>query len=180
MAASWSVEREFFRLLNRIVEPPIRAGWASPRFVPGGLIVLETIGRRSSRRARVPLAAIRIDGHVLVSTFRGGRSEWVKNASANPRVRYWLRGRPRQATALVISSRRRGGYARLPAAVRWLVRALLPYTYAGWAFAVLVPERRAAGNERLTPTRWRAAGRAGTRRDRRAVSGRGRDVCPAR
>jgi deazaflavin-dependent oxidoreductase (nitroreductase family) len=140
-----SVEVQFFRMLNRLVEPKIRAGWASPRFVPGGLIVLETTGRRTGRRSRVPLAAIRIDGHVLVSTFRGHRSEWVRNLSAHPDVRYWLRGRPRQALALVISTRHRErGREELPAAVRWLVRLLVPYTYAGWAFAVLAPDLRSA------------------------------------
>jgi len=140
MPTRCAAEIQFFRLLNQLLEPHIRAGWASPRFVPGGLIVLETRGRRSGRRARVPLAAIRIDGHVVVSTFRGDRSQWVRNAAANPQVRYWLRGRPRTARALVLSSRRRPrGRHKLPAAVRWLMRALLPYTYAGWAFAVLAP-----------------------------------------
>jgi deazaflavin-dependent oxidoreductase (nitroreductase family) len=140
MAAPCSVEAQFFRLLNQLVEPPIRAGWASPRFVPGGLIVLEHRGRRSGRRARVPLAAVRIDGHLMVSTFRGGRSQWVKNLAANPDVRYWVRGRPHRARAMVISARhrRRSGRA-MPAAVRWLIRAVTPYTYAGWAFAVLSP-----------------------------------------
>ena len=41
-----SLEREFFRTLNRVVEPMVRAGFGSPRIVPGGLIVLETLGRR--------------------------------------------------------------------------------------------------------------------------------------
>jgi deazaflavin-dependent oxidoreductase (nitroreductase family) len=144
-----SVEVQFFRMLNRLVEPQIRAGWASPRFVPGGLIVLETTGRRTGRRARVPLAAIRIDGHVLISTFRGSRSEWVQNLSAHPDVRYWLRGQPRPALALVISARHRPrGHQELPAAVRWLVRLLVPYTYAGWAFAVLAPDARPATSSR--------------------------------
>jgi deazaflavin-dependent oxidoreductase (nitroreductase family) len=140
MAVPRSVEAEFFRMLNRLVEPPIRAGWGSPRFVPGGLIVLEHRGRRSGRRARVPLAAVRIDGHLMVSTFRGGRSQWVKNLAVNPDVRYWLRGRPHRARALVISSRHRARSSRgMPAAVRWLIHAVTPYTYAGWAFAVLSP-----------------------------------------
>jgi deazaflavin-dependent oxidoreductase (nitroreductase family) len=139
---SRSVEAEFFRLLNRFVEPRIRAGWASPRFVPGGLIVLETVGRRSGRRLRTPLAAIRIDGHIVISTFRGGRSQWVKNLAADPQVRYWLRGRSRPANALVLSSAASADALRaLPTAVRWFVQALAPYTYAGWAFAVLAPER---------------------------------------
>ena len=37
-----AVERQFFRMLNTLVEPAVRAGFASPRFVPGGLIVLES------------------------------------------------------------------------------------------------------------------------------------------
>jgi deazaflavin-dependent oxidoreductase (nitroreductase family) len=145
MAQQCDAEIRFFRMLNRLVEPHIRAGWASPRMVPGGLIVLETTGRRTGRRSRLPLAAIRVDGHVLVSTFRGARSQWVKNAAANPEVRYWLRGRPRQARALVMSSNRQPrGQSTLPAAVRWMLRLLVPYTYAGWAFAVLRPVRAAA------------------------------------
>jgi deazaflavin-dependent oxidoreductase (nitroreductase family) len=140
MVGPRTVETQFFRLLNQLIEPRVRAGWASPRFVPGGLIVLETTGRRTGRRMRVPLAAIRVDGHIVVSTFRGGRSQWVKNAAADPHVRYWLRGSPRKARAHVIT-RQRGLSSRtkLPSAVRWLVRSMVPYTYAGWAFAVLAP-----------------------------------------
>ena len=98
----------------------------------------------------MPLAALRVDGHVIVSTFRGGRSQWVKNAAAHPEVRYWLRGRAHNARAVVIASARGArGQKKLPAPVRWLVRSLIPYTYAGWAFAVLAP-----ANER-PPTRKR-------------------------
>ncbi len=141
MIDACSVEKQFFRLLNHLFEPPIRAGWGSPRLVPGGLIVLETKGVRTGRPSRTPLAAIRFQGHVVVSTFRGGRSRWVTNLSANPEVRYWLHGRPRRARATVLSSRNRTrARDELPPAVRWLVRSLVPYTYAGWAFAVLAPE----------------------------------------
>ncbi len=141
MLDACSVERQFFRLMNRLLEPPIRAGWGSPRLVPGGLIVLETKGARTGKPSRLPLAAIRFQGHVVVSTFRGGRSQWVRNLSANPEARYWLHGRPRKARATVLSSRNRTQARReLPPAVRWLVRSLIPYTYAGWAFAVLAPE----------------------------------------
>jgi len=88
----------------------------------------------------VPLAAIRVQDFVLVSTFRGRRSQWVKNAVADPDVRFWLRGRSRRARAYVLApdARTRGG-GELPRALRWLGSALVPYTYAGWAFAVLRP-----------------------------------------
>ena len=136
-----SIEAEFFRMLNRIVEPRVRAGWGSPRLAPGGLVVLETKGRRTGRRSRVPLAAMQLRDHVVVSTFRGDRSQWVKNAQANPEVRYWLRGRPRQARAVVLSPNGKDPDLRsLPAPLRLLARFLQPYTCAGWAFALLLPE----------------------------------------
>ncbi len=121
---SCAVETQFFRMLNRLVEPHVRAGWGSPRFVPGGVIVLETRSRRTGKRLRIPLAAIRIQGHVVVSTFRGDRSEWVKNLAANPAARYWLRGRAHDTTALVISPWRRRASARRRAGRGALVRAL--------------------------------------------------------
>jgi hypothetical protein len=79
--------------------------------------------------------------HVVVSTFRGDRSQWVKNAQANPEVRYWLRGRPRQARAVVLSPNGKDpDLQSLPAPLRLLARFLQPYTCAGWAFALLLPE----------------------------------------
>ena len=44
------LEREFFRMLNRVVEPAVRRGIGSPRFVPGGLILLESVGFKSAFR----------------------------------------------------------------------------------------------------------------------------------
>jgi deazaflavin-dependent oxidoreductase (nitroreductase family) len=143
--AARSIEAEFFRMLNRYVEPRIRAGCASPRLVPGGLVVVEVRGRKSGRRRRVPLVAARFQGHILVSTFRGRRSQWVRNLAADPEVRYWLRGRPRRARAFVISpERRRAAPKHLPPLLRWVASFLVPYTYAGWAFALLSP-REAPG-----------------------------------
>jgi deazaflavin-dependent oxidoreductase (nitroreductase family) len=134
------VETEFFRMLNRLVEPRIRAGCASPRLAPSGLVVLEIRGRKSGRTSRVPLVATRIQDHVVVSTFRGGRSQWVRNLIANPEVRLWLGGRPRTSRAFVLA---RGHADRLPRSLppllRWVASFLVPYTYAGWTFAVLAP-----------------------------------------
>lgn len=135
-----SVEVEFFRMLNHVVEPRIRAGFGSPRFTPGGFIVLETRGRKSGRLSRTPLAATRIQGHLVVGTFRAGRSQWVKNLSADPDTRFWLGGRLRRARAFLIDPSTTGPAPRsLPAALRWAVSFLRPYTKAGWAFAVLAP-----------------------------------------
>ncbi len=152
-------------MLNRLVEPRVRAGCASPRLAPGGLVVVEMTGRRTGRRTRVPLAATRIQGHLVVSTFRGRRSQWVKNLLAQPDVRVWLDGRARNATALVLAPDHRPRHAKqLPAALRWALSFLVPYTYAGWAFAVLAPEARSGARPseaRTRPPARRARPRAG-------------------
>jgi deazaflavin-dependent oxidoreductase (nitroreductase family) len=144
-----SIEVEFFRMLNRIAEPRIRAGFGSPCLTPGGFIVLETRGRKTGRLSRIPLAATRIQDHVVVGTFRGGRSQWVRNLAAHPDIRFWLGGRPREAKAFLVHSEARTRAPRsFPAALRWMVSFLRPYTYAGWAFAVLAPQAPATREPR--------------------------------
>jgi hypothetical protein len=134
------LEREFFRMLNRVVEPAVRHGVGSPRFVPGGLIVLESTGFKSGQKRRTPLVATRFMGHVFVSTVRADRSFWVKNLQLQPRTRYWLAGKPRQAKAFVMApGKRYRSPASLPPAVRKITDFLAPYTRAGWAFVVLAP-----------------------------------------
>lgn len=152
-----SVELQFFRMLNGLLEPSIRAGIGSPRLAPGGFIVVEARGRKTGRRIRTPLAALRLGNHVLVSTFRGGRSTWVKNLSAGPDVRYWLGGRVRRARATVISADDpKPSVADLPRPLRLLAQVLAPYTHAGWAFAILAPAA-----SRRTPRKAAATARVG-------------------
>ena len=135
-----TLEVEFFRMLNRVVEPAVRAGLGSPRIVPTGFIVLETIGRKSGEKRRSPLAATRLGEYVIVATFRAERSQWVRNLVAKPRTRYWLRGRARDSTAFVMHEGKRFRVPKsLPAGMQKVVQFLAPYTKAGWAFAVLSP-----------------------------------------
>lgn len=137
------LEREFFRMLNRVVEPAVRKGLGSPRFVPGGLIVLETTGFKSGATRRTPLAATRLGGYVFISTFRADRSFWLKNLQKQPRIRYFLGGRARDAKAFVMMAGKR--YRRpkaLPSAIGKVTDFLAPYTRAGWAFAVLMPVKK--------------------------------------
>jgi deazaflavin-dependent oxidoreductase (nitroreductase family) len=99
-SAAWSAD--FFRGLNSLVEPLVRAGFASPVCSPVGLIVLESEGRKTGRPISTPLVATRIGRGFLVSTYRK-QSQWIKNLRANPQVRYWLGGREYEATALVLT-----------------------------------------------------------------------------
>jgi hypothetical protein len=55
-------EAEFFRTLNGLVEPAVRAGCASPGLLPTGMVVLETTGAKSGLPRRVPLLATVLEG----------------------------------------------------------------------------------------------------------------------
>ena len=143
------VEVEFFRMLNRVAEPMVRAGFGSPRMAPSGFIVLETIGRKSGQPRRSPLAATRIGRHVLVGTFRGDRSQWVRNLAAQPATRYWIGGRAHDSRAFVMYEGKRFRVPKsLPRPLQAVVQFLAPYTRAGWAFAVLSPRGPGTGRKR--------------------------------
>ena len=163
-------EARFFRALNRVVEPSVRKGVGSPAFAPGTIIVLETIGWKTGRISKTPLAAVRVGRHVLVSTFRGRRSAWVKNLAAEPNVRFWIGGHARPAKATVIPAGPPPTSTKgLPPAVRGLLPFLAPYAIAGWAFAFLTPtgvRPKKAGPKRVAPVK-------GSRPPRRSRGGRG-------
>ena len=89
-----------FRLLNSVVEPAVKRGAANPLTIGPGAIVLETIGRVSGKKRRVPLLASRLCSKVIVTTVRND-SQWVKNVEAEPRVTVWLNGKPRAASGSV-------------------------------------------------------------------------------
>lgn len=89
-----------FRTLNQLVEPFVRDGRLAPLPVGGGLVVLETTGRRSGLPRRVPLAATRVGDRVVVSTVRSD-SQWLRNLEADPAAGVWIRGRRRSARAEV-------------------------------------------------------------------------------
>lgn len=138
--AAQRIEQQFFRALNAVVEPAVRFGVGSPRCAPAGLVLLESRGFRSGLPRRTPLLAVRVQGHLIVSTFRGERSFWVKNLAKTPQARYWLAGHPRRTRAFVIDgARKRRIPASLPPLVARIARLLQGYTRAGWAFAILAP-----------------------------------------
>lgn len=138
------LEREFFRRLNSVVEPAVRKGFGSPSILPGGLIVLETTGFKSGLKRRTPLLATRLGRHVFVSTFRADRSFWIRNLREQPRTRYYLGGREREARAFVVMPDKQYRRPRsLPAAIGRITDVLANFTGKGWGFAVLMPDDKA-------------------------------------
>jgi deazaflavin-dependent oxidoreductase (nitroreductase family) len=147
MSIFTAFEAEVFGFVNSVVEPVVRAGFGSPGIAPMGLIILEHVGRRSGRSYRAPLVGTVVDGHVLVGTLRGVRSEWLRNLSATPQAGYWLGGRLRAALALTfVDGEPAPALDGLPSAVRCMAEALLPGVGTlGWAFAILAPIEQQPG-----------------------------------
>jgi deazaflavin-dependent oxidoreductase (nitroreductase family) len=133
------IESEFFRGLNSVVEPLVRAGLAAPIFWPTGAIVLEVTGRKTGQTIRVPMLATRVGDLLLVGTYRR-RSQWLKNLAANPEARYWLGGRLYDATAFVLTRGDESAPSNLPPRAACLAGLLRQQSRLfGMSFAVLAP-----------------------------------------
>jgi deazaflavin-dependent oxidoreductase (nitroreductase family) len=135
-------EADFFSGLNSIVEPYLRAGFGTPGPCANGVILLETIGRKSGRTINVPLMAFSFGDMVIVSTVRARRSQWIRNVATNSEVRYWLHRRARKATAFVIGDGGRTAVRdRMPPHARAIAAMLHPLTISdNVAFALLMPQ----------------------------------------
>ena len=132
---------EFFRALNGCVEPAVRAGWAAPELLPAGLVVLEHTGRVSGARHSVPLLGTVMEGCVVVATYRGARSQWVRNLAAGTGAAVWVSGRRHECEALVFApGKELPGGDGLPPYLHRLATDVWPnMTALGWAVVVLLP-----------------------------------------
>jgi F420H(2)-dependent quinone reductase len=134
-----TLERNLFRGLNALVEPAVRRGVASSCLLPVSMIVLESTGFKSGSPRRTPLCSLGVGPYRIIRTARGERSFWVKNLQKTQDVRYYIGGRARSATALVIAPGHSDQVSEAsPALLRWLLGRLRELPSRGWAFAILV------------------------------------------
>jgi hypothetical protein len=136
------LESIFFKGLNQVAEPLIRAGFGNPVCWPTGAIVLETTGRNTGRIYKVPLVATRLGSLLLVSSVRR-RSQWLKNLAAHPHMRYWLGGRLHEASAFVMApGLETPSLDGMPLLVSYLASTLIPQSQLlGIGFAILAPRQ---------------------------------------
>jgi deazaflavin-dependent oxidoreductase (nitroreductase family) len=77
---------------------PLLVGLPSPPYTRSNAIIVETVGRRSGKRRRVPVGFLEEEGKLIVVAEDGTASAWVRNAlDSNGHVRVFLRGRWREA-----------------------------------------------------------------------------------
>ncbi|MBL8192080.1 MAG: nitroreductase family deazaflavin-dependent oxidoreductase [Acidobacteria bacterium] len=130
--------KEFFTRLNQVVEPLVRAGFGNPLLWPTGAIVVETTGRKSGRKINIPVLATRIGEWIIFSTIRR-ESQWLKNLSANPEVRYWLAGQSREAIASIVTPDQQTVKDAPPQAACLINFLQLQSRLLGISFALLTP-----------------------------------------
>ncbi len=86
------------RVANALNIRALLLGIPWPPYTRGNAIVLETMGRRTGKRHRVPVGFVEEGGKLIVVAEDGARAGWVRNALAREgRLRVHLRGRWRNA-----------------------------------------------------------------------------------
>lgn len=87
------------RMANAITNLAIMTGIPRPPYTRNNALVIETVGRRSGRRHRIPVGYLDDDGRIIVVVEDGLRANWVRNAFARDgHLRIHLRGRWHDAT----------------------------------------------------------------------------------
>jgi deazaflavin-dependent oxidoreductase (nitroreductase family) len=77
---------------------PLRVGLPSPPYTRRNAIIVETIGRRSGKRRRVPVGFLEEKGKLIVVAEDGRATSWVRNAlDRDGRLRVFFRGEWRDA-----------------------------------------------------------------------------------
>lgn len=91
------------RTLRRVGNPlrmwPLLVGLPSPPYTRRNAIIIETVGRKSGKRYRIPVGFLDENGELIVIAEDGAHSAWVKNALADKgHLRVFLHGHWRDAT----------------------------------------------------------------------------------
>jgi deazaflavin-dependent oxidoreductase (nitroreductase family) len=86
------------RIANAVTMIALLAGIPRPPYTRDNALIVETVGRRSGRRRRIPVGYLDDGGRIIVVVEDGSRAHWVRNALADDgRLRVHLRGAWRQA-----------------------------------------------------------------------------------
>lgn len=90
--------KQVVRLANAVTMLALRVGIPRPPYTRENALIIETVGRRSGKRRRIPVGFLDDGGRIIVVVEDGSRADWVRNALANDgRLRVFLRGAWRSA-----------------------------------------------------------------------------------
>jgi len=86
------------RIANAATTLALLVGIPRPPYTRENALIIETVGRRSGKRRRIPVGYLDDSGRIIVVVEDGSRADWVRNALADDgRLPVYLRGAWRQA-----------------------------------------------------------------------------------
>lgn len=92
------------RIVNAVTNLALLVGIPRPPYTRKNALIIETIGRRSGKRHRLPVGFLDDGGRIIVVVEDGSRAQWVRNALANDgRLRVHLRGSWRPARLRILN-----------------------------------------------------------------------------
>ena len=93
------------RIANAVTNLALLAGIPRPPYTRRNALVVETVGRRSRKRRRIPVGYLDDGGRIVVVVENGPGAHWVRNALANDgRLRIHLRGAWRPARLRILDA----------------------------------------------------------------------------
>ena len=101
MKLPWTV----VRMANAVTNLALIAGIPRPPYNRDNALIVETVGRRSGKRRRLPVGYLDDGGRIIVVVEDGSRAQWVRNALAEGgRLRIFLRGAWQSARLRVLDA----------------------------------------------------------------------------
>ena len=90
-------------IANAVTKLALLVGIPRPPYTRKNALIVETVGRRSGKRRRIPVGYLDDGGRIIVVVEDGSRAHWVRNALANDsRLRIHLRGAWRPARLRIL------------------------------------------------------------------------------
>jgi len=91
------------RIANAVTKFALLVGIPRPPYTRENALIVETVGRRSGKRRRIPVGYLDDGGRIIVVVEDGTCANWVRNALANDgRLRVHLRGEWRPARLQIL------------------------------------------------------------------------------
>jgi len=97
--------KQIVRIANAVTNFSILVGIPRPPYTRANALIIETVGRSSGKRRRIPVGYIDDGGRIIVVVEDGKRAHWVRNALANDgQLRVHLRGAWRPARLQILDT----------------------------------------------------------------------------
>jgi deazaflavin-dependent oxidoreductase (nitroreductase family) len=97
--------KQVVRIANAVTKLALLVGIPRPPYTRENALIVETVGRRSGKRRRIPVGYFDNGGRIIVVVEDGSRAHWVRNALANDgRLRIHLRGAWRPARLRILDT----------------------------------------------------------------------------